>query len=55
MKKTKNKNNCPVKTTLDLKRTSDGRLIDQYGRILEVYTKPDGKQDLRPVGVGYRR
>jgi hypothetical protein len=49
-----NKNaTCPVKTDLDLKPTGDGRWIDQYGRVLEVYTNSEGKLDLRPVGVGY--
>lgn len=55
--KTKNKANCPVKTKgLDLKPHGNGsQWIDQHGRVLEVYTNKEGKQDLRPVGVGYRR
>jgi hypothetical protein len=55
MGKTKN-TTCPVKTQgLDLKPAGPGRWIDQHGRILEIYSNKDGKQDLRPVGVGYPR
>lgn len=51
----KNNNTCPVRTKgLDLKPYAGGKWIDQHGRILEVYTNKQGKQDLRPVGVGSR-
>jgi hypothetical protein len=49
---------CPVKTKgLRLIPCSDGHpqhWTDQYGRVLEVYTTPKGKQELRPIGVDPR-
>lgn len=43
-----------VKTIgLYLRRDKDGRILDQYGRVLEEYTNSKGERDLRPVGVGY--
>lgn len=50
---------CPVPTKgLDLKPYPEGQTlnwIDQYGRVLRVYTNKQGELDLRPVGVGVRR
>lgn len=54
MGKTKKEKSGMPRTNLDLKRLEDGRYMDQYGRILEEYTNPQGKRDLRPVGIGYR-
>ena len=31
---------------------NSAQCMDQYGRILEVYTNSEGKKDLRPVGTG---
>ena len=37
---------------LRLKRI-DGKIVDQYGRILEEFVNSSGLLDLRPVGVTY--
>jgi hypothetical protein len=45
---------CPVKTSLHVRPSSDNHpqhWTDQYGRVLEVFTNDEGKQDLRPIGV----